>query len=331
MRGQASHLLLALIHRRQRRPAQRAQGNVIEAHQRKLGWHRKAQTMGRVQRADRGQVVIAEDGRRAAVRGQGHEVAQSLLARGWRAIPGQEQGLVHFEIVRGQGGPIAGQPFARRGRFDGAADDGNPTVSQLEQVIYGQRGAVRIIAGDRIDARAALRAVDKYDGEGCAAEQRQGKLSAARGDQDEAIHTLPDHGLHSGQLARRVAAGAGQNDREVLRPRGRFDAADHLAGVGIGQAGDDHAQGAALLHGQAARNRAGDIAHFLRQPFDARARLGGDTRVPRQRPRHRGMTDPGGLGHIFDRNAHNGKPTLLLRIRKRKGAAFAYTLRKRVR
>lgn len=62
-----------------------------------------------------------------------------------------------------------------------------------------------------------------------------------------------------------------------------------------------------------------------------RARVSGDTRVSRQRARDGGMTDPGGLGHIFDRNAHDGKPTSQLRISKRKGAAFAHTLRKRVR
>lgn len=48
--------------------------------------------------------------------------------------------------MRSQGGPIAGQPLARRGRFDGAADDGKATVSQLEQVIYSQRGAVRTLS-----------------------------------------------------------------------------------------------------------------------------------------------------------------------------------------
>ena len=133
---------------------------------------------------------------------------------------------------------------------------------KLREVQHGVAGALLVGDADEVHVEAHGRTVDRDDGHALPAEVLVGaRLGVAR-HEDEASHLLGTQRVEAHALARRVAVGVGEQQRELLRLQRVFDAAHDAREERVLDVGDDDADGAGGARAEVAGDVVGPVLQF---------------------------------------------------------------------
>ena len=248
LRRPPAQLLPRLAHRRQRDGGGRGEVDVVVADDREVVGHPHAVPHHLLQQPERQQVVGAD--RRGGPPGGGH--ADDLLA-GLPAAGDGERPRARARSARRRTRSASRTarttPSCRSctcGRPDDAADEGDPPVAALEQVVGGQPAAEDVVDGDRALVGAGRAAVDaaRPARRARAAPRGAGESSAVGVMSTPWTPLLGEHVEVRGLLGRPVV-GVAQDDGQALGVRHLLDAAGDVGEERVGDVEDDQADRAA--------------------------------------------------------------------------------------
>ena len=241
--GPPAHLLTVDAHRRQRRPDQGAEGDVVDAHHRHIVRNTVAEVFELAHRPDRHHVVVGED----AIDGR-QSLEQLANARG----PALERLVGPDDVVLDMVGEVGDRsveaalarfldrPAARAGHH---AEDGSTARSE---VLDGEERTPFGVRFDRPDPRVVDRVVHGDHGNCTIGDLAELVLAAADGKDDETVAPAIDERSDHVLLAPVLAFGAGQED-EISVPIARLlDAPRQLGEERVDQVGGNQPDREAL-------------------------------------------------------------------------------------
>ena len=208
------------------------------------------------------QVVGADRGGGPARRGHPDDQLAGLPAAG----DGERRRGEHGQGVVGAAGladrlldavvPLLHLRQARR-----AADEGDPPVPALEQVLGGEPAAEDVVDGDRALVGGRRPAVDEDDGHAAVAQRRQGGGEHGGRRDEDALDALLGEHVEVGGLLGLPVVGVAEDDGQALGVGRLLDAAGHVGEERVGDVEDDQADGPA-----ARRRAAGGPTRCARSP-----------------------------------------------------------------
>jgi hypothetical protein len=299
LRGPPAELLPRLAHRAQRHGGGRGEVDVVVPHDGELGGHPDPVAHHLLQHAQ-GQQVVGADGGRGTARGrQADDPGGGLAPAGDAELAGGQDGQL------GVGHLAHGRRHARvallhLGQRGVPADEGDPPVPALEQVLGGQPPAEDVVGRDGALVRARCPPVDQHDRDAAVAQrvQLRGQLGG-RGDED-AVHPLLGEQAQVRGLLLRPVVGVAQDQRQA---GGVDDVLDPAGDVGEERVGDvEHhqADGAAGAGAQLSRRLVAHEAEGRDRVEHPRAGGLADHVGPVEDVAHRADRHPGPAGDVAD-------------------------------
>ena len=232
---------------------------------------------------------------------EGEELGAGAPAGLDRVVAGRDQLLVEHREAPAHLVEIAAEPVLGGARILRPPDERDAAVAEFGQMLDRRRRAAAIVDADVVGGERAVAAVQHDEGHAALAQHHHLRAVGGGGGEDEPVEALVDEMVQIGCLLRLVVVGVAEHEVVVPRPQHVLHAAHQIGKEGVGDVGQQHADGPGALQPQAARQRRGAIAE---------PRGGGDHLVARLRPhialagervRHGRRRHAAGLGDILDR------------------------------
>jgi hypothetical protein len=261
--------------------------------------------------ADGDEVVIAEDGSDAGVEESGEEgLSFDDVVFGMEAVGGNG---ARPGGVGGDAGGVEGGMVAAEAALVGLVavidtEVADPAVTEVEEVVESLAGAVEVVGIHGEEARGVGFGllVDEDSGEVNLGEALDVGAADLGGGGDDAIDAAAVKSFDDFEFALGVVMGDGEEDGDTGGLGDGLDAAHDAPDEGVGNRGDDEADGIGALAFERLGDSIGRIAHLGGELLDAGAHFGGDEGGIMEGAGDGGVGDAGGGGDILDRNGTAG-------------------------
>ena len=283
----------------QRRIDARAPRDVVERHEADVFGHAQRGVAGGAQSAHRHQVVGDEHGigagRQAEQRRHGL-VAAVLAEIGAHDERRRIREAGHLERLAIALLALDGDVGRRR-----PANERDALPAKPREVQHGGAGAFLVGDADQVHVEAHGRTVDGDDGHALAAEMLVGARLGVAGHEDQTSHFLGAQRVEAHALARGVAVGVGEQQRELLGLQRVLDAAHEAGEERVLDVGDDDADGVGGAGAEVAGDLVGPVLQLAHGVPDALRELAADELGAREHARDSGGRDVGLPGDLVDR------------------------------
>jgi hypothetical protein len=164
------------------------------------------------------------------------------------------------------------------------ADVGDPSVTQVNEMLSGHAAGCDIVNHDRMDEFTGMLIVDEDNGNLHLAQMADVERADARSRHQNSIHTPLMERMDDLDLSVRIRIGIGQEDGVAMVIGHFLDATDDLSDERISNRGDNDANSLRLASDQTACDSTRPIAHLFSNLANALSRLPTDKRAIPQRP-----------------------------------------------
>ena len=182
----------------------------------------------------------------------------------------------------------------------GAGDDRDVTMTELEQVPAGEVASVVVVHQYLRHGQIAQLTVDDHRGRAGLDQLAQVLRGLAGGDQQQPVDLLGQEHVEVGRLLAPVAVGVADDGAVAGLVHVVLEAAGEIAEEGVGDVGQDDADGMGAAPAHRACQRVGPIAQLVDGRLDTRRRAGIDSAGAVDDVGDGGSGDAGVSGDIAD-------------------------------
>jgi hypothetical protein len=294
-----AELLPRLAHRAQRHGSRRGEVDVVISHDGELVGHPDPVAHHLLEHPERQQVVGAHRRGGTPGRRQADDPGRGLPPAGDTELAGGQDGQLRVgDLAHRRLHARVALPDLRQGGVP--ADEGDPAVAALEQVLGGQPPAEDVVGRDGALVRVRRASVDEDHRDAAVAEcvQLWGQLGG-RGDED-AVHPLLGEQAQVRGLLLRAVVGVAQDHREAGRVDDVLDPAGDVGEEGVGHVEHHQADGAAGARAQLTCRLVADEAEGGDRVEDLGPGGFADHVGPVEDVAHRADRHPGPAGDVPD-------------------------------